>query len=111
MSENLPPDRAVSELMASMIARVTHRAPADPITYRRARRRVLKDPQTGALAPDCLRACPEIQDVWRYVKSREPPLSTYAARRRYLREQFAPLLELDRTTTPVRYGSTPRRTR
>jgi hypothetical protein len=84
--------RAADQLLTLMIARVTNRPPASPTVYRRARRRILKDPRGAALAPECVLQCPEIGDVWRYIKRQQPPLSTYAQRRRYLTEQFAPLL-------------------
>lgn len=76
-----------------MIARVTDRGPVDANSYQQLRQQVLRDPCAAHLAPHCLQTCAHIDDVWRYIKRQQPPLATYAARRAYLIQQFAGLVE------------------
>lgn len=112
MGHNPHTIRAANQLLTLMITRVTNRPPASATIYRQARRRILNDPRGAALAPECVLQCPEIDDVWRYIKRQQPPLSTYAQRRRYLTDQFTPLLTDQALVSPGpdSLSRTPKRT-
>lgn len=53
---------------------------------------MLSDPTAAKLAPLCVRTCRSPDEVWSYIKSQREPLDTYESRRRFLREEFDPLL-------------------
>ena len=62
----------------------------DAQIYRVLRTEVLGSPTTASLAPRFLRTCADPGDFWQFIKHE---FSTYADRRAYLRDAFAPLLE------------------
>lgn len=59
--------------------------------YRALRRRLLSDPTVASMLPRFVRSCIDIGDFWGYIKSE---FGTYEDRRQYLRQQFAPLINL-----------------
>jgi hypothetical protein len=84
---------AASELLQLMIARSTDGGEVSKSDFRAARSAVLADPVGGRFAPECVRVSREPDAVWSYVKSQDPPLTTYESRRIFLRGQFAALLD------------------
>lgn len=71
----------------------------DTKAYLEGRKRVLADVRLKDLAPRFLRTCRTLQDYWAWIKGEE---STYAARRKLLREAFEPMLHfLDDESTGI----------
>ncbi len=58
--------------------------------YKVLRAELLADPSLASLVPRFIRVCQDSGDFWQFIKAE---YSTYAERRTYLREQFAPLME------------------
>lgn len=58
--------------------------------YRHLRAELLNDSALAPLVPRFVRICQDEGDFWQFIKAE---FSTYAERRTYLREAFAPLLE------------------
>lgn len=66
--------------------------------YRELRREFMTDSRTRELLPSFTQVCHDIGDFWEFIKHEFP---TYAERRKFLREQFAPLLSvLEQTGSP-----------
>ncbi|QCP14404.1 abortive phage resistance protein [Pseudoduganella umbonata] len=64
---------------------------ADEKEYKELRAIVIKDGSSlGKAAPTFLRTCRDLSQFWQFIKFKFP---TYAERRRYLWDEFSPLLE------------------
>jgi hypothetical protein len=82
---------AAKELLTMMVAR-SEGADVRTRDFASARTIVLADPVGKKLAPECVRICREPDQVWAYVKSREPALPSYASRRSFFAQEFEGLL-------------------
>lgn len=87
------PDKAFAEtaetLRNMLLARATGGA-ADNWEYRQLREAVLEDKRFSEFAPRFLKTCRTAGDFWEFIKGEFP---TYAERRTFIRQQFAPLLD------------------
>jgi hypothetical protein len=66
--------------------------------FERVRRLILNDPSLHSVTPEFLRTCRSPIQFWHFI---QPKFPSYAERRRYIWEEFAPLLErVERAETP-----------
>lgn len=63
----------------------------DEAEFTRLRQVVLSEPSLEPLGPRFLRTCRSLGQFWQFIKNK---YGTYAERRKYLWEEFAPMLEL-----------------
>jgi hypothetical protein len=82
---------AAKELLTMMITR-PEGGEVKARDFTRARTAVLADPKGKKLAPECVRICRDPNQVWAYVKSRDPELPSYASRRSFFAHEFEKLL-------------------
>jgi hypothetical protein len=82
---------AAKELLTMMITR-SEGGEVKAQDFTRARTVVLADPKGKKLAPECVRICRDPNQVWAYVKSRDPELPSYASRRSFFAHEFEKLL-------------------
>ena len=78
----------VEELQDLLMAYATGTSP-DADAYNSLRKLVLADPSVRTLVPKFVRDCRSYSQFWAFIKGH----STYAERRRYIWDEFAPLLQ------------------
>ncbi|MCD6726892.1 MAG: hypothetical protein LT070_06585 [Solirubrobacteraceae bacterium] len=83
---------AAEELLQLMLS---HATDGDaPITdYKRCRGTLLKDPAASGHVPRFVGTCHDPNAFWHFIKSKYSGTGSYAARRKYLYEEFRPLLD------------------
>lgn len=65
----------------------------DRETYRTAREELLAVPDLKRSLPVYVRNCRDLSSFWNYLKGEHPELKSYESRRKFLWEEFKPLLE------------------
>lgn len=83
------PSERILAFRNGLIAEATGHS-IDGSVYRLMRSELMNDAGLARLLPKCVRVCQDRGDFWEFIKAEFP---TYAERRAYLREEFAPLIE------------------
>jgi hypothetical protein len=92
VAQRRPDDVLVDvEKFRSMLIRFATGGQAEDDEYRTLRRQLLTDQEIAGMVPRFVQSCIDLGDFWGYIKGE---FSTYEARRQYLRQQFAPVIEL-----------------
>src|SRR5947207_1711847 len=87
------------EALKEMLIGFATGSEGDDQEFRRIRRVVLDDPALEGVVPQLFRRCRTLAEFWVYIKGEA---SSYADRRRILRDAFEPLLEqVEAGTVPL----------
>src|SRR5262249_39155007 len=73
----------------------------DRETYRTAREELLAVPDLKRSLPGYGRNCRDLTSFWRYLKGEHPELKSYESRRKFLWDEFKPLLESLENTNSI----------
>lgn len=86
-----PTYTAAEEMLHLMLAHATGGEASDA-DYKKARHRLLSDPESADLVPSFVRTCRDPAAFWALIKTEFSGTGSYEARRKFLRAQFEPLL-------------------
>jgi len=80
----------IESLQNLVVSRATGGA-EDEVEYTRLRQVLLAEPSLEPMAPSFIRTCRSLGQFWEFIKNK---YGTYAERRKYLWEEFRPVLDL-----------------
>src|SRR5690242_20042695 len=80
----------VEQMKLGLMSRATGGSMEEP-EYRRIRKILLSVPQFQGRLPSFLKSCQHTSDFWNFIREK---FETYAERRKFLADEFNPLLEV-----------------
>ena len=84
----------VESLKAVLVSRATTSGPFYETEYKTLRRELSSIPRVANLLPRFVHACRDLSEFWSFIKSEFSGTGSYDMRRAFLRDKFAPLLEM-----------------